>query len=830
MKQRDFNQSYTELELDYIAFPLGGIGAGMICLQGNGGFGGFSLRNAPDVHSEPCVFASLCVKGATPVARVLEGQVPKRKVYGAFSGDAGNGLGGRSYGLPRFRNCSFTARFPFAHLDLSDSDIPLEVGIDGWSPFSPGDADASSLPFAAVEYTFCNTSDSPVEAVYYFSAFNFMKLDENASVQRTHGGFLFLQPGSEDAPWKEGACCISAQVLNHSNEDNRTDAVNVDLAWFRGGWFDPLTQQWNAISRGESMEKSYPDGGTSAGATLSLPLFLLPGEEKTVRLSFCWYVPKTNLRLGDDPLPAETQEAEDPASSSCCSCGCKRKQPPSQETYSPWYSARFSSAEDVRTYVDSRYAALKEASLRFRDAFYDTTLPPEIVEAVGANLSILKSPTVLRQTDGRLWGWEGCCDCNGCCHGSCTHVWNYAQSLCHLFPALERSLRGAEFFESQNAEGHQNFRIPLPIRKADHNFYAASDGQLGGVMKVWREYRISGDLSWLRDIWPKVRQSLDYCIRTWDKERQGVLTQPHHNTYDIEFWGADGMCSSFYLGALKAATLIAEELGENVPEYDALYRKGRAYLETQLFNGEYFFQKVTRVGADEISPGEDLPPEARALLDTEGPKYQYGIGCISDGVLGAWLALQCDVGEILDPAKVKSHLSSVYRYNYRENMFGHANPQRPGYAIGDEGGLLLCTWPRGGKPSLPFVYSDEVWTGIEYQAASHMIAMGLVEEGLQIVRTLRKRYDGSVRNPFDEYECGHFYARAMASYALLEAYSGVRYDAPSRTLYIHPAVPGDFRSFLCVEDGYATVGLYHGQPFIDVKEGHIHVDRIVCDV
>jgi uncharacterized protein (DUF608 family) len=136
------------------------------------------------------------------------------------------------------------------------------------------------------------------------------------------------------------------------------------------------------------------------------------------------------------------------------------------------------------------------------------------------------------------------------------------------------------------------------------------------------------------------------------------------------------------------------------------------------------------------------------------------------------MAEVCGIGEILDAEKVKSHLLSVYKYNLKTDLSNHPNPQRPTYALGKEGGLLLCSWPRGGELSLPFVYSNEVWTGIEYQVASHLMIVGCVEEGLEIVREARKRYDGRVRNPFNEYECGHWYARAMSSYALIQGMSG----------------------------------------------------------
>jgi hypothetical protein len=399
---------------------------------------------------------------------------------------------------------------------------------------------------------------------------------------------------------------------------------------------------------------------------------------------------------------------------------------------------------------------------------------------------------------------------------------------------LERTLRDVEFNETQDAAGHQTFRAPLPIRRVQGAGLAAADGQLGGIMKVYREWRINGDLEWLRSMWKPVQQSLDYCIETWDPDHLGVVVEPHHNTYDIEFWGPDGMCSSFYLGALKAASLMGAALEQDVTRYDELLAKGRRYMEDKLYNGEYFIQDVQWKGLRAGDPTEAksligqnyASPEAQDLLQKEGPKYQYGNGCLSDGVLGAWIAATAGIDDVLDDAKVASHLRAIHAYNYRENLRLHPNPQRPTYALGEEGGLLLCSWPHDDAPSLPFVYSNEVWTGIEYQVASHLIMMGAVEEGLDIVRACRDRYDGRVRNPFNEYECGHWYARAMASYGLLQSLSGARYDAVEKVLYLRPTVKGDFRSFLSTEGGYGTVGVRDGKPFLDVRGGAIDVTRI----
>ncbi len=797
---RRYDGVYAGSRNSRVAFPMGGIGAGMICLEGTGALSHVSLRQQPEVYNEPCVFAAVSVPGRPELARVLEGPVPTWKLFGPP--DTGNGATGKNYGLPRFARAVFRTRFPFGIVAIEDAALPIKAEITGWSPFVPGDADASSLPVAALEYRLVNASDRPLSAVFSFNTRNFMQRGKGRhGVRPIAGGFVLFQEGTEEAPQDAGAFC--ARVTD--------PAVKVNHAWFRGGWFDSLTMAWKDVHEAACYDRPpITEGDPAPGASLFVPLELPPGGEKTVVLQLCWHAGRTTLRHGNDPEGV----AADPG------------------THVPWYAARFADIDAVAETWSREYDSLRRRSTAFADCFYDTNLPPEVIEAVAANLTILKSPTVLRQADGRIWAWEGCCDNRGCCAGSCTHVWNYAQAMPHLFPALERTLRETEFEVSQDDRGHQAFRSALPIRPLKHDFHAAADGQLGGIMKVHREWRISGDTQWLRRLWPKVKASLSYCIETWDPGHKGVLEEPHHNTYDIEFWGPDGMCTSFYLGALAAAVNMGKALGDEVPLFAELLEKGLKYAHEKLFDGEYFIQEIRWEGLRASSPtelhgfGGGYSPEAVELLRKEGPKYQYGKGCLADGVLGSWMALVCGVGQVLDPDKVVSHLRAVHRYNLRRDLSTHANPQRPSFACGAEGGLLLCTWPKGEALSLPFVYSNEVWTGIEYQVASHLMMMGCVEEGLEIVRVCRDRYDGRIRNPFNEYECGHWYARAMSSYGLLQGLSGARYDAVEKVLYLRPRVKGDFRAFIATAGGYGTVGVKDGKPFLEVRAGAIDVQRI----
>ncbi len=816
----NYNGAYQGEYLNRVAFPIGGLGAGMFCMEGTGAISHVSIRNKPEIFNEPGMYAAIYVKGIPNGAKLLEGPVPDWKKFGLK--DSGNGLGGATTGLPHFHKASFIARFPFGILDLSDTDLPLSVQVTGWSPFIPTDDDHSSLPVGAMEYRFINSGNTNLESVFSFNAKNFLR-EENGKnkISSITNGFVLSEAGATEKPFKSVFAVFTSD-----------DATIVDHCWFRGGWWDPFTMAWNNVKNG-GCHAVEPVGQDAPGASLFIPFSLKPGEKKTIPLMMTWYTPDSDQTYGTMGIRKETC---DPASGCCNSPSDlaldKYDKDFDEKYYKPWYTSRFRSIEEISNYWTGQYDVLKKASTLFSDSFYNSTLPPVVIEAVAANLTILKSPTVMRQYDGRLWSFEGCGDGWGCCHGSCTHVWNYAQAIPHLFPALERSLRHTEFCENQNMDGHQNFRATLPIHAVSHEFHSAADGQLGGIMKVHRDWRISGDNEWMKKMYPMVKQSMDYCIKTWDPRHKGIIEEPHHNTYDIEFWGPDGMHCSFYIGALNAMVGMGGFLEKDVSNYKDLAARGKIFMETSLYDGEYFFQEIKVEGlnaknpATEKSYGGDYSKEAIALLEKEGPKYQYGKGCLSDGVLGVWIGQMCGLGNDLNPVKVSSHLLAVHKYNLKKNLSEHANPQRPAFALGDEGGLLLCSWPKGGKLSLPFVYSDEVWTGIEHQVASHLMLSGHVEEGMDILRLSRNRYDGRVRNPFNEYECGHWYARALSSYGYLQALTGVRYDAVEKTLYIDSHI-GDFTSFLSTETGFGNVSLTGNQPSVNVVYGSIQIEKVL---
>ncbi len=820
--------------LQQVSLPLGGIGTGCVNFTGQGGLRDFALGNKPELavarHAGGRfvgygVFATLRTGGKKGVARVVEGPLPRAEYWNQGL-HSGGGIWNGSTGFPHFRSARFSGAYPFGQVRLRDPAIPLKVSVTAYNPFIPGDVKHSGLPAAILEYTLSNPGKKAVPLQLAVHSDHFARIrrgDDKPDTSRNaliSGKGVFLY--NEEPIQSEGRGSVALVSLGPK-------PARLKSMFFRGGWFDGYTQLWREVESGDLTANNGREAEGSHGHNGGSILFearLRPGETITIPVAFCWHFPNVHYYTGPGDQGVNCCDGED----------ARGRDPEKAPYWRPGYVKWFQDAKEVGLYLCGEYESLRARTLAFQKTLFASTLPEPVLDAVSANLGILKSPTSLLQENGNFWGWEGCHGDAGCCPGTCTHVWNYAQALPHLFPGLERSLREQEWEQSMDAQGHVNFRSALPTRETDHNFHPAADGQLGGLLKLYRDWHICGDDAWLRRLYPLARRSLEYCITRWDPELQGVLTEPHHNTYDIEFWGPDGMCGTIYAGALSAMARMAAHLGEadDATRYNDLAEKGCAYLDKHLFNGEYYHQQVRWKGALEESFQKEVLDKAGsnkavlALLKKEGPKYQYGLGCLADGVIGAWMARLYGVDAPFNTKRVRKHLKAVFKHNFRKDLREHVNPQRAGFALGEDAGLLLCTWPKGSEPSFPFPYSNEVWWGIEYQVATHLILEGHVAEGEAIVKAARARVDGLARSPWCEYECGNHYARSLSSYALLQAYSGLRYSKVERTLWLAPRIAQrPFRTFFAVADGFGLLTLSKNKLRVEMVEGRLELARLV---
>lgn len=751
-----------------VAFPLGGIGTGNVSLGARGDLRDWEIFNNPAKgNTLPNTFFALRTQlgKQEPVARVLEGpiQPPYTLSHGYHPSTA--------TGLPHCAQTTFEGEYPVAQVAFIDPQLPVDVTLEAFTPLVPLNPEDSGIPCAILTYHITNREQEPVKLSLVGSMINavggvhadpFKNLGPNVvgqpentfRVERPVQGLFFSANKIAPDDLRYGSMSL---VTDHAD-------VTVKPAWLRGSWYDFLHDFWDDfvddgllddLHYQEPPENNKPDTGS-----LGLVDTLAPGEQKSFRFVLTWYFPNRRNTW-------QSANAEPVANSTALSTNGK-----ALPTIRNHYATRFDDAWDVATYVMTHFTRLETDSRNFHDALFGSTLPPQVLDAVSANIVPVRSNTCFWLEDGRFYGWEGCFDDAGCCAGSCTHVWSYAYTVAYLFPSLEREMRRIEFEVETEADGFMNFRN---FKSMDEPFIwlipgkqpeAAVDGQMGSILRAYREWQLGGDRAWLATLWPGIKRAIAYAGEHWDHDHDGVLDGKQHNTYDIEFYGPNPLSSIYYLGALRAAEQMARVMAEEslALHYREIFERGSRRLDDMLWQGEYYRQ---------------------ALDDVDAYKYQHGEGCLSDQLLGQLHARLLGLGDLLPREHIRQAVKAIYDHNFRTSFSNHTNCQRT-YVLNDEAGLLMCTWPHGGRPRLPFVYSDEVWTGVEYQVAAHLLAEGWVEEGLELVQAVRDRHDGIRRNPWDEVECGHHYARSMSSWMLLLALSGFHCDLDQQTMAFAP--------------------------------------------
>ena len=784
-----------------ISFPIGGIGTGSIGLAGNGRFVDWEIFNRPSKggvngYSHLAIKA---VRNGKPVTYVLNGDLNKDLIgqyeKGKFCGYGFGPSGKTMCGFPHFENTSFEGNFPIANINFKDCNFPAEVKLTAFNPFIPNDEDNSSIPAAFFEVEVTNTTDEMTEYQVAFSVSNPFAVSRNKIENAGNRRVLKLyNAGAEKDSVEYGDLCVAADCKD----------AKIQTYWYRGGWQDGIVTYWNDFNTADALpERNYDDDGRYDTGTVCVSVKVAPGSVKKVRFVLSWNVPN-NYKYWE-----EDEE--------------KRKKLRQWKNY---YAVLFDNSADSAVYALNNWDKLYERTLLFKNTLFDSTLPQTVIDAAASNLSVLKSPTVLRLEDGSFYGWEGVHENEGSCEGTCQHVWNYAYALCFLFPRLERSIRELEFKYSTAEDGRMGFRLMLPIGSPITDYRPCLDGQMGSVIKSYREWKLSGNNKWLADNWECIKKVLEYAWSdtnkdAWDADKDGVLEGRQHHTLDMELFGPSSWLEGMYLAALKAAAEMAEFLGDKAKaeEYLKLFENGREWTRKNLFNGKYFIQKIDICDKNTV----DRFDAADTYWNDEVKeiKYQIGEGSSIDQLLAQWHADILGLGDIFDENQVSTALDEMMKNNYKPSMRAFVNPWRI-FALNDESGSVICDYPAGAKkPKIPVSYCEEAMTGFEYSFAGLLCSRNKISDGETVVKAVRSRFDGKKRNPWNEFECGSNYARSMASYALLPILSGFEFDMPKNHIGFNPYIKDNFRCIWSIDGAWGEFEINGENVQLTVFEGKL---------
>ncbi len=775
--------------------PMGGIGTGTVSICGDGSLRQWEIVN--QVNHQGYVPQSFFAVWAKPlrgkaVAKVLQSPplededfTPAASVSDHIVPDELREL---MDDLPGVEAVEFVGEYPIAQLTYKDDALPVEVKCECFSPFVPLNEKDSGLPAIVFIFSANNPTEQTVNVSFLATLQNFVGWD-NVSLIRENENFGY--GGNRNTVLHlNGLTAI--EMRNDRLPNDAPTWGTVCLATTNAGatyladW-EELESLWDDFTRDGRLSNAAagqpsPTWETWNGA-LCVSLTVEPRTTQDAKLLLCWHFPNRIVNWGQPGGIIKDQKSKFYLGNA--------------------YNNHFGSAAAVAEYVRDNFERLADETRKFRDTFYDSTLPYPLLDAVTSQASIIRTPTGMWIEDGTYHAFEGCNGAStggadrvgGCCPLNCTHVWNYEMSLAALFPALERTMRRTDLLVQMREDGSIPHRTIVPeylprlwgdIGGPRHH---ALDGMLGTILKTYREFRKCGDVEWLKSVAQPTAKLMDYIMRTFDAQGDGVIRGEQPNTYDIHTYGSNTFIGTLYLAALRAM----EEMSKIVAQTDSLrYRErfemGRENYDKLCWNGEYFINNFD-------APGE--PPE------TYNKRNCWGTGCHADQLLGQWWAHELGLGYVLPEAHVKAALQAIMRYNFREGFVGFKHAPRQ-FASEHDRGLLICTWPQGGRPEVPILYCDEVWTGIEYAVAALMLWEGFAEDALKIVEAVRDRYDGRERNPWNEVECGDHYARAMSSWTLLSAASGFRYDARAASMSFAPRTSGEFKSFFIAADGWGT--------------------------
>lgn len=749
---------YDQNHLYQVALPLGGIGTGTVSLGGRGGLKDWEIMNVPAKQYSTVTtgnnapFFAIYVKpeGGEASTTLLEGALYSHE-YLHYEGRPVN-----HHGLPRFGEASFDGAYPFGQVHLSDSGLPVKVTIKGFNPLIPGDADASGIPVAVLAYEVTNTGNTTLDVSVCGSMRNFVGKDgskfrtdwkgdfvpvgalKNKNEYRKESNWQGIYFYSDSVAHQDPAWgSIALTTASSGQVSYRTSSKSLE-------WDNAILDFWDDFSiDGELKEGSF-SGEDDPMASLAVKKTISPKQTETFVFYLTWNFPN---RKGW-----------------------------AQSIVGNYYSQQYCDAWDVAGKVIPRMKELESETLLFVNSLLESDYPEVLKEAALFNLSTLRSQTVFRLPSGHLMGWEGVMDRFGSCYGSCTHVWNYEVATPFLFADLARSMRDVEFNYATKENGLMNFRAALPLSEAATGEMPAADGQMGCIIKFYREWQLSGDDAFLRKNWKQVKKVLSYAWieKGWDGDRDGVMEGSQHNTMDVNYFGPNPQMGFWYMGALRAAEEMATAMKDDkfAKECHRLFEQGSRWMDQHLFNGEYYEQMITEPTTFEYLNADD----ENIII----PDFQLGKGCLVDQLVGQYMAHICGLGYLGDKKNIRKTLESIMKYNFLPDFSRHFNNMRS-YVFGDEAGLLMASWPKG-RLEVPFPYFAEVMTGFEYCAATSMLYEGMREEALRCITAIRDRFDGAKRNPFSEPECGHHYVRSLASWSALIAWSGFHYSGIAKEI------------------------------------------------
>lgn len=647
----------------------------------------------------------------------------------------------------------FEPTYPTCTITYTSADFPVDVVLTVYSPFIPLDTKSSSLPLTTLHLDIRSKVSKPLQTTIsgwmengvFKNRKDYSAVRKIAVASKLKQGKVILftctnMPDADKLAGDYGSMGISCL------QDDALATANA--------------KSWPLIPDNLTTESMTADDGFDQlqVGVLTVKRTIAPKQNITLSYAVSWHFnnphPKLRERLAD-----------------------------AKEGY--WYGKHFIDALAVLAYYQENRTQLDDGTLAWQRTWNDSSLPHWFLDRTFVNIGTLATANTMRFGTGRFWGWEGI----GACAGTCTHVWQYGQSMGRVFPELEKNLRevtdlGIAFKPDSGAI----------IFRAEYEGRPAIDGQAGVVLRFYRDHQMSTDATFLKRNWPDLKKAIQFIIDQ-DQNGDGMTDKPMENTLDAVWEGEIAWIVGLCLAAVRAGQELANEAGDSdFEKHCAAYvQKGSKNMDSELFNGEYYIHR----------PGKESGRKKLGSYNT----------CHIDQVYGQAWTFQVGLPRINSKEKTLSALKSLWKYNFTTDVGPYIKTHLRGrpYAVSGDGGMIMNTNPKneakayGDNETWQLGYFHECMSGFEHQVAAHMMAEGMSDESLILTRAIHDRYHGAKRNPFNEIECSDHYARAMASYGTFLTACGYYYHGPQQRIGFSPKIGKEnFKSAFTTAEGWGS--------------------------
>lgn len=721
---------------------IGGIGTGSAELRADGIFYNWQIfNNLPRGTGK--LFPYLSDSRLFFVVRYqVEGEEPRLKLLALDNGDEVASINSSNavYIYPwitSVEKIETVVQFPFVRMKYIDADMPIEVQMEVFNPFIPGDVKNSSLPAMLFSFTIKSKIEKPVTATFVATYRN------GAGYEFTEK--LYTSELKQEKDFVLNNCGAEGISETESSFGTQTLASLAGDTTWRLGWDHPHPHYEDLLRNSSlpNIDTTNPvegkggrnvfdrrlgkiNGIDRSFSSLAVTRNLSKGELFTHQLVYAWNFP--NLYNS-----AHTRIEGN------------------------YYSNFFKNSEEVTRYVIDNFGSLQSRSKQFVDDLFASSLEPEVLNQINGQFNTLVTSSWLTKK-GEFGVLEGMNCTDSCCGINTIDVSMYAtQLIVSLFPELQKeSMRIHRDLQQPNGMvAHSYMKDFTRDGKNAPDITERLDVAMQYCILVMRDFMWTNDRAYLMEMWPSVKKAMDYMLsRDLNSDQMPDMSGIMCSYDNFPMYGLASYIHSQWLCALTMCMEGARAMNDKKTEiqYAFILEKGKKLLGDKLWNSRYFRLYHT----DQLRYKTHDGTGAEIVAEVPGQDE----GCLTDQLIGQWVAHMSGLGYFVDPDLVQSALRNILALSFRADT-----------------GLRNCSWPTDTfLHDIPWsCWVDQAntpWTGVELAFASFLVYEGMTEEALKVVKSVEQRYRRAGLY-WNHQECGGHYYRAMSAFTLLNAYLGL---------------------------------------------------------